>query len=95
MKLQNLFKKKLDVLVEMRKQDKNSAIDEIGHMGIIVILYHMFDNHTAAYLLLGVYVFGILANAVRINKLDESIKFVLQQYENEITRIKYEKEEVK
>ena len=68
MKLQNLFKKKLDVLVEMRKQDKNSAIDEIGHMGIIVILYHMFDNHTAAYLLLGVYVFGILANAVRINE---------------------------
>jgi len=92
MELQNVFKKKVDILIETRKQDKMSAIDEIGHMGIIVILYHVFDNHTAAYLLLGIYVFGILANAVRINKLDDSIQITLERYENEIFRIQHKKE---
>ncbi len=95
MNLQNLFKIKLRVLVELRKQDKMTALDEIGYLSIIIILYHVFDNQTAAYLLLGVYVLALLINGVKINKHNKSIECVLQQYENEITRIRYETKEVK
>ena len=80
--MEEYCRKKIDVLVEIRKQNSSGEMfDNIGHILIIIVLYHVFNNHTAAYLLLGIYIFGIISHTYKMNQMDELINSYFERYQ--------------
>ena len=80
--MEEYYRKKIDALVEIRKQDNSGEVfDSLGHILIIILLYHVFNNHTAAYLLLGIYILGTFIHAYKKNQMDESINSYFERYQ--------------